>query len=125
MAGIVSGLNSALSAIGANSRFFQATSNNVANIETSGFQSESPRFETQETGGTRFTSLVDPSTTSFLQANAAPGEGLREGSAARPSDVDLPTEVTNLILGTNAYKAAIEVARTSDELLDSIIDIKR
>ena len=41
------------------------------------------------------------------------------------SNVDLATEISNLTLASSAYKAAIKVAQTGDELLDSIIDIKR
>ena len=122
MAGIVSSLNSALSAIGASSRLFGATSNNIANVDTSDFRAEETRFVSQETGGTRATSLVDPSTVSFLQAKSAPGE-LSDGEGA-PSDVDLTTELTNLTLGSRAYEAAIKVVQTGDELLDTIIDIK-
>jgi flagellar basal-body rod protein FlgC len=121
MAGIISGLNSALSAIGANSRFFGATSNNIANVDTSGFQAEETRFVSQELGGTRANCLVDPGTVSFLRANA-PGE-LSDGDGA-PSNVDLTTELTNLTLGSRAYEAAVKVVQTGDELLDTIIDIK-
>lgn len=41
------------------------------------------------------------------------------------SDVDVTREITNLSIGSSAYKAAIKVAQTGDELLESIIDIKR
>jgi flagellar hook protein FlgE len=41
------------------------------------------------------------------------------------SDVEVAREITNLSIGSNAYRAAIKVAQTGDELLDSIIDIKR
>ncbi len=74
MVGIVSGLNNALSAIGANSRFFRSTANNIANPETTGFRAERPRFETQPTGGSRFIGLVDGGTAAFLQATGVPGD---------------------------------------------------
>lgn len=74
MVGIVSGLNNALSAIGANSSFFRSTTNNIANSETTGFRAQQARFETRATGGTQFNGLVDGGTAAFLQSTGNPGD---------------------------------------------------
>lgn len=85
MVGLVSGLNNALSAITANSRFFRSTANNLANSETTGFRAEQPRFETQPAGGSRFTGLVDGGTAAFLQNTGAPGDLSAGGDAFLPT----------------------------------------
>ena len=58
---------------------------------------------------------------------ASPGVGGFSGveSGLSRSNVDVAREITNLSIGSNAYRAAIKVAQTGDELLESIIDIKR
>jgi flagellar hook protein FlgE len=85
MVGIVSGLTSALSAIGANSKFFRSTANNVANIETTGFRAEQARFESQAATGTRFNGLVDGGTAAFLQSTGGPGDLSAGGNAFLPT----------------------------------------
>jgi len=59
-----------------------------------------------------------------LASSGAGGFTGIEAGLAR-SDVDVAREITNLAIGSNAYRAAVKVAQTGDELLDSIIDIKR
>lgn len=85
MVGIVSGLNNALSAIGANSRFFRSTANNVANSETTGFRAERARFESVAPAGTAFNGLVDGGTAAFVQSTGAPGDLSAGGNAFLPT----------------------------------------
>jgi flagellar hook protein FlgE len=85
MVGIVSGLNSALSAIGANSGFFRSTANNLANSETTGYRAERPRFASQAPTGTRFDGLVDGGTAAFLQSSGAPGDLSAGGNSFLPT----------------------------------------
>ena len=97
MVGIVSGLSNALSGIASNARFFRSTANNLANSETTGFRAEKPNFETQPTGGTRFSGLVDGGTAAFLQAAGAPGDLSAGGDGFLPTrDPGSPNELTLL-----------------------------
>jgi flagellar hook protein FlgE len=97
MVGIVSGLNNALSAIGANSRFFRSTATNISNSETTGFRAERERFETQTTGGTRFNGLVDGSAAAFLQATGAPGDLSAGGNGFLPTRDPGNLDLLNLL----------------------------
>lgn len=115
MAGIVNGLGSAVSAVVANSRFFNTTAGNIANLQTENYEAARTRFTSVETGGTTATSTIDPALATLAQ----------EAGEGTPSDVDLGTEATNLTRGGAAYKAAIRVAQAGDELLEATIDIKR
>jgi flagellar hook protein FlgE len=85
MVGIVPGLQSALSAIGANSKFFRSTANNIANSETTGFRAERARFETQAPSGTRFNGLVDGAAASLLQSTGVPGDLSAGGNSFLPT----------------------------------------
>jgi flagellar hook protein FlgE len=60
----------------------------------------------------------------LLSTTGQGGFGGIDGGLSR-SDIDLAREISNLAIGSNAYKAAIKVARARDELFDAIIDIKR
>jgi flagellar hook protein FlgE len=74
-------------------------------------------------GGGSFTATAG-SGDILLSTNGQGGFGGIDGGLSR-SDVDLAREISNLAIGSNAYKAAIKVAQAGDELLDAIIDIKR
>lgn len=121
MAGISASLNTALSAITANSRFFRSTANNVANLETDGFRAEQARFDARAPAGTEFRGLMDDG--AVLGASSVDGSE-DTGSELTRSNVDVTREITNLVIGSNAYTAAIRVAETADELLEATIDIK-
>jgi flagellar hook protein FlgE len=121
MAGISASLNTALSAITANSRFFRSTANNVANLETDGFRAEQARFDARAPAGTEFRGLIDDG--AVLGASSVDGSE-DTGSELTRSNVDVTREITNLVIGSNAYTAAIRVAEAADELLEATIDIK-
>ena len=121
MAGISASLNTALNAITANSRFFRSTANNVANLETDGFRAEQARFDARAPAGTEFRGLMDDG--AVLGASSVDGSE-DTGSELTRSNVDVTREITNLVIGSNAYTAAIRVAEAADELLEATIDIK-
>lgn len=73
--------------------------------------------------GGSFTSTVGSGDVVLSTSGQAGFGGIDSGLSR--SDVDLAAEFSNLIIGSNAYRAAIKVAQTGDELLDGIIDIKR
>ena len=121
MAVISASLNTALNAITANSRFFRSTANNVANLETDGFRAEQARFDARAPAGTEFRGLMDDG--AVLGASSVDGSE-DTGSELTRSNVDVTREITNLVIGSNAYTAAIRVAEAADELLEATIDIK-
>jgi flagellar basal body rod protein FlgG len=92
MAGISASLNTALSAITANSRFFRSTANNVANLETDGFRAEQARFDARSPAGTEFRGLMDDG--AVLGASSVDGSE-DTGSELTRSNVDVTREITN------------------------------
>jgi flagellar hook protein FlgE len=85
---------------------------NVANADTPGykrFDLTSPRFDIAE--GT--------------SPPPQPVSELRNSVALPPSDVDLATEMVNLIKVENAYAMGVRLVRAEDEMLSTALELKR
>lgn len=101
---LIAGLTSAL-------RRINITAHNIANGQTDGFQSIDA-----STGTVSSTAPGAQSQTRLDLPNSSAESHL-------PSDVDLSTEVTNLIINKNAFEANINALKAQDETLGSILDI--
>ncbi len=94
---MISAINSALSGLAVNRGLVTAAAGNLANLNTTGFKSS--RLE--------------------LGTNGAMSQGALEGS-----NVDPATEMVNLMLGQQGFKASIQVLQTAAEMLRSALDIR-
>lgn len=97
--------NAAASALLAQSRAFDRVADNVANIRTRGYVADRPVLRTKSGGGVEL----------------VPEESRRSRNADQPSDVDLATEVVDIISISSAYKAAVELVKTDDEMQKELL----
>ena len=102
------GFSIALSGLQAASGRTQATANNIANLQSKGYQATRVGLAEQAQGGVRIDSVTkDP----------APGDP--EGS-----NVDLAQEFTQSNIDGLMYGANLKMIQTQDELLKSTLDLK-
>lgn len=142
----VNGLNTAVSGIQTNQFRLDTTANNIANVNTDGFQARTvqttDRAYINDIGtGTQVSATYQPyrpgPPAQRTDAMGVPNEGgVAAGNgaaAARPvetaadmveqSNTDLVTEMTNMNAARTAYSANIAVARTVDEMNQTLMDI--
>lgn len=101
------GLNAGLSGMRLNADRIRVTANNIANVNTPGFQAGAPAIAT-EPG-----SALDAKT----------GEG-GAPDLPEPPDVDLAKEMADLIIAKHGYTANSKTVKTADELLGTLLNIK-
>ncbi len=96
----------------------EAAARNVANAATQGYKRVEPVFEEAPGGvGVHLQRVETPGVP--VPDERAPG-GVTEGS-----NVELSREVPRLIEGKRGFEANLEVLRTQDEMLGTLLDIKR
>ena len=104
-----SGLHAAQSSL-------QASAHNLANINTDGFKSRSVITESLPTGGVR----------SFVRRADTPGDPQLDpltGGMIEGSNVNLVTEMVNLITSLASVRSNANAIRARDEMLGVIVDI--
>lgn len=104
---VTEAMRSASSAMLAQSQAMARVSENVANVHTRGYQAARPGFSSLDDGGVEITIRASRQAS---DPNAA-------------SDTDLATEITDSIAIRNAFKAAVGVFKTADEMQDDLIEI--
>lgn len=97
-----------LSALRAASTGSAVRANNLANLNTDGYQAKRVNLEDQEQGGVRVASL-----TTSLDPTVPGG-----------SNVELAQEFTQNIVDAGAYKAGLKVLQLADEVLGQALDLK-
>jgi flagellar basal-body rod protein FlgB len=107
----------ALSGLRALDRRMEVTANNIANANTDGFKKSSTEFAEAYPSGVMVT----------ISKSDAPGPLLpaEEGSTelSEGSNVDLEEEMINLVTTPLQYGLNVEVLKTEDELLGTLLDI--
>ncbi len=134
---MLSGINSALSALLGLSRKANVTANNIANINTPGFKSSRLNLSsnTPQTTGTNQIGRgvhVGSISTNFSQdaitQSSNPNEGSlttsSEQATTEMSDVDLAIEIPTIMLTQRFMQANIKIIQSADEALGSLLDIK-
>lgn len=101
-------LTTALSGINASRNRALAAANNLANVNTAGYQSKQVHTSTAPGGNGAITDSVSFSTI----------EGIPKGS-----NVDIARELINLKVEENITRANITTAKTGDELTRTAIDL--
>ena len=102
---LTSAISSGLNGLHANETRVAVASQNLANVAT-------PGFKAYRTDGTDVISGADASA-------KAPSAPLQSGAPemSNMSNVDVPTETVNLMIGLNGFKASAKVIEVSNEML--------
>lgn len=120
----VNGLGTPLSALQANQFRVDVTANNIANVNTDGFQASSvataDRAYINDIGqGTQVTATYQPARPGPVAVDTAAPGGMVE-----QSNTDLVNEMTNLMSAQNAYGVNTSMSRSVDEATQTILDLK-
>ena len=116
---MVNSLDTSLNAIQSHFTRLQASSDNIANLNTDGYKGRRVTINEGPTGAPTTTLSTDMSPgPSRLELNQK-GEMVE----VEMSNVDLATEYVKTMESTQAIKANLKAAQTTDELLGEIIDI--
>ncbi|MDR9502110.1 MAG: flagellar basal body rod C-terminal domain-containing protein [Desulfurivibrionaceae bacterium] len=131
---MVSGINTSLSALTSLATKVQSTANNVANVNTEGYQAT--RVTLQEVASQEIATAAGSSQVGLGVAVASverstspalPGSSAPPGSApgfVENSNVDLATEFTTMMISKTSYRANIKMIQAGDEMIGNLLDIK-
>jgi flagellar basal-body rod protein FlgC len=112
-------IQSALSGLHAYSQKTQATANNVANLNTPGFQRDVVTLSSQSPQGVTASVSKDQSPAPLVAEPSDSGTSLVEQSNA-----DLIREMPDLIMEKNGFSANITTLKTADQMMGTLIDLK-
>jgi flagellar hook protein FlgE len=96
------------------------TAHNLANVNTNGFKKSKTELVAVETGGVLPVVQKDQSAGPSILNNTGYGPAQLE-----LSNVDLGEEAVNQILAQRGFEANISTLKTADDMLGSILDIKK
>lgn len=118
---MISGFNSAVSALQTFGTRLNSNSNNIANANTNEFK----RTRVLNTSGEEPTGGV----TAQVQKIETPGAKIYEETEngyeeVELSNVDLATEITDMNLNSNLYKANLKTIETVDEMAGELLNLK-
>jgi flagellar basal-body rod protein FlgC len=112
----ISALNSGISAMKAFESALDSSAHNVANASTNNFQPQTTRFQEGVNGGV-VVNISQASKTLSAQSNGS--------SSTLPSETDLGTEITNSLQYKIGFQMAAKLVKTSDEVLDTLVNMKK
>jgi flagellar hook protein FlgE len=117
---MISAIHSALSGLAAYAKQVEVSAHNVANVNTDGFKKSHTEFVPVDTGGVLPVVLKDSSAGPMVLNHTGYGPALVE-----LSNVDLGEETVNQILAQRGFEANISTLKTADDMLGTILDMKR
>src|ERR1700692_3741364 len=106
----ISALSSGVSGLQAYQTAFDSSSNNVANLDTNGFQPQKADFQSNPGGGVHVVLRAPITPQSAAAANA-------------PSGTDLTSETVNSLQYQYGFDMSAQVVKTSDQMLGTLINI--
>jgi len=117
---MITGLSNSISALFAFGKKMAVTANNVANLQSEGFKKSRTLLEEGSHGAV----------TAQIETVNTPGVVITEedeqGTVQRElSNVDLEKEIPESILTERGYQANLKMIETQDEMLGSLLDIKK
>lgn len=117
---MISAMHSALSGLAAYAKQVEVTAHNVANVNTNGFKKSRTEFVSVATGG------VLP----VVQKDDSAGPTVLNNTGYSPaqvelSNVDLGEETVNQILAQRGFEANLKTIKTADDMLGTILDMKK
>ncbi len=115
---MISSIQPTLSALKAFDRKMGVSADNVANINTPGYEAKKATLSEGPGGGVE-TKISRParSEASATQTAALPGE------EARPSNVSLDEELPEMMVTKRGYQANLKALKAQDEMLGNALDI--
>ena len=117
---MIGAIQSALSGLTAFSTQVAVTAHNVANVNTDGFKKSRTELIAMESGGVRSAIQKDETAGPTILNNTGYGPAQLE-----LSNVDLAEETINQIIGQRGFEATIQTIKIADEMLGTILDIKK
>ena len=116
---MIAGIQSALSGLQAFSKKIENNANNIANMNTDGFEKNRAVLSAQYPQGVKAT----------MEQVDAPGPFVAEMTGqgyemVQQSNVDLGDEIPDMLLNKHGYAANIKTLQTADQMMQSVIDIK-
>jgi flagellar hook protein FlgE len=116
---MISAYNSALSALQAFSTKIESNSNNIANANTAGFKKT--RVTMAEVLPQGVKAAVDKVTTPGTNVFQETNEGL---NLVELSNVDLSSEIPDMNLNSQFYKANLKTLEVANEMTSALLDLK-
>jgi flagellar basal-body rod protein FlgC len=117
---MIGAIHSAFSGLTAFSRQIEVTAHNVANVNTDGFKKSHMEFVSVETGGVLPVVQKDDSTGPTVLRDSGYGP-----IQVELSNVDFGEEAVNQIIGQRGFEANLQAINTADQMLGTILDIKK
>jgi flagellar hook protein FlgE len=117
---MISAIHTALSGLTAFAKQLDVSAHNVANVNTDGFKMSRTEFVEMQNGG------VLP----VVQKDNSAGPAVLKDTSHGPtqielSNVDLGEETVSQIIAQRGFEANLRTLKTADEMLGSILDIKK
>jgi flagellar basal-body rod protein FlgC len=117
---MLSAIHTALSGLAAFTKQIEVTGHNVANVNTEEFRKSNTELVSVETGGVLLVVRKDESAGPTVLSDRGHGAPMME-----LSNVNLGEEPVNLIIGQRGFEANFQTLNTADQMLGTILDIKR
>jgi flagellar hook protein FlgE len=117
---MISAIHTALSGLFGFSKQIEVTAHNVANVNTDGFKKARMELVALETGGVNPVVRKDKSAGPMILNSRGYGPAQLE-----LSNVDLGEEAVNQIIGQRGFEANLQTIKTADDMLGSLLDIKK
>lgn len=112
---MISGLSASVSGLWVFVRKLENAARNIANSNTDGYKSKRATIVEDEAGLPSINTIVDETSgPSFQDA---------DGVVREASNVELPQEMTDLMISKRGYQANLKSIQTQEEMVDSLLDI--
>lgn len=126
---MIKAIGIAITGLDAAAKKIAASASNVANLQTTGSLSDkkaapyTPLTTTQTTGNTgEVTAGFTPKTNPFVPAYDPSSPYADENGYIGVPNINLAEEAVNLTLAKHSYKANLEVIKTSESMMDELLD---
>lgn len=116
---MITGIYTALSGLQAYSTRVANNANNIANVNTEGFKKDRVILSAQPPQGVRAT----------VEEVNAPSPAVTEmtdqgSEMVKQSNVDLGEEIPDLVVNQHSYSANLKTIETTDQMMQSLLDLK-
>ncbi len=116
-------MNIALTALRAFDKKLDVTANNVANVDTNGFKKSRADMQEAYPEGVKV-SITQVNTPGVLLPDAIHGSTSDSAAPTESSNVDLATELADLLTTPYHYEANLKVVQTEEEMTGELLHIK-
>lgn len=119
----ITALTTGTAGLSANQRALDVAANNVANVNTPGYQPQSARFQESSPAGSGVTLSVEGRRLS-AQENTGAQAAQNTVAEQRPSGVGLAGELTDTLVYKAGFNLSANVVKAADQALGSLIDVR-